>query len=923
MKPLGFFKTLAMLVVAVVVSACGSDPDALLKRAEERAAKGDYAAAIVDLKAVLQQQPANGLARHRLGSLYLLTFEDESAAKELRQASELGVVEGGRVILSLGRALQRQGKSKEVLDSVKPVPAFESGIRASMHALRGHAHLSLGQIGQAREEHAFVTKLDPNNSDGELLRARLTAEQRDFQNALAIVENALGRDAANLEAWTYKVDLLALLKKRDAMMEAYEQVLRIHPTFLGALAGRAIANLTARKPELAQKDVDTLRRFHPRHPVTSLLQGYIHIAQGKFREGLELGQTLLKTYPEFDPARLLVGMAHFSLGSVAQAEQDLSRFVSRHPGNVQARRLLIASALRNGQTQRALDLLEPLLKKDPDSALLALAGEAHLQMSEFGKATTYLERAIALDPSSVAMHTALGMSRLAAGEIELGTADLDAAAKLDPSRQQAFVLLIGINLRLQRFDQALKAAQEFVHAQPKNPLAYNLLAAAHRGKKDVGAARKALEHALSLQPNFVPAANNLAMLDLDAGDPAAARKRLQAIIANDRHNAQALMALATLGPRIGASSTEIRAWLESAHKASAGDIRPLITLIQFHLAARDAKSALTLAEQGLASAPDKIELLQLVGQAQIEAGERHRAVVTFNRLVALQPDSPQALLRLASAQNLNADLSAAAASARKALALRPNTIEGQLLLADIEIKRGEIASALAIAADLKRHHPKSPLGWTVEGDIRMRERKYPLAVKAFEQAHALLPSLQTVVRLHAALALDGRAAEGEGRMLAWLKLHPDDFPARFYLAEAFSKADKYKAASEQYEVLAVRYPKDVMVLNNLAWSYLQSGDRRAVEAAERALKQAPNNPAAMDTLGLALIQQGDLKRGVAMLKEAAQRSPKSPEIRFNYVRGLVKLGDKALAKSELERLLADYPKLSDGKDATHILALLK
>ncbi len=118
------------------------------------------------------------------------------------------------------------------------------------------------------------------------------------------------------------------------------------------------------------------------------------------------------------------------------------------PGYLYARKLLVASLLKSGQTQRAIEVLQPGLQQAPeDGELMALAGEVYLQNNEFAKAAQYFERAAKLDPKSAGARTGLGLSRLASGETDRALADLESAVQLDPDKYQADMLLVTSHLR--------------------------------------------------------------------------------------------------------------------------------------------------------------------------------------------------------------------------------------------------------------------------------------------------------------------------------------------------------------------------------------------------------------------------------------------------------------------------------------------
>jgi putative PEP-CTERM system TPR-repeat lipoprotein len=521
------------------------------------------------------------------------------------------------------------------------------------------------------------------------------------------------------------------------------------------------------------------------------------------------------------------------------------------------------------------------------------------------------------------MRTGLGLSRLASGDFESATADLQFASELDETKSHADVLLISSYLQRRQFAEALKAAQTLQSKQPENPLSYNLLAAAYIGNQDIPAARRALEKALALQPGYTPAALTLAQFDLRDGNKAAARKRFEDILAKDRSNVQAYIALASMGPRIDARPSEIQGWLEAARRESPGTIQPLVMLARFHVQAGEPKKALELVEKAVIQAPDNSEVLELAGQVQLAAGERIRALAMFSKWVSLQPSSPQALYRLATAQLANGDPTGAVSSLRKALEQRPRFLEAQTLLAETLIAAGRHADVLPLAEQMQRQSPKAASGWMVQGDSLFASKQYTQAAKAYEDALERRPSGPLIMKLHAALAQAGRAAAGETRLKDWIKAQPADLATQLYLAEVYLKSRRYGEAIAAYEAFLRVAPESIVALNNLAWCYQQLNDKRAVPTAEKAMSLSPQNPAVMDTLGWILAQNGDFPRSIDLLKRATAMAPKSADIRYHYVQSLAKSGDRETAKAELERLLVEHPKFPDHDEALGLLAQLR
>src|SRR5262249_23687075 len=116
-----------------------------MERAAQLRTQGDYKAAAIELKKVLQRNPDNPDARFLLGDVSLLTGEAAAAEKELRRAQDLGVA-ADKVAIPLGRALLIQGRFDKALEELDP-GAFESvDARRSVLMLRSEAYLSMGKL---------------------------------------------------------------------------------------------------------------------------------------------------------------------------------------------------------------------------------------------------------------------------------------------------------------------------------------------------------------------------------------------------------------------------------------------------------------------------------------------------------------------------------------------------------------------------------------------------------------------------------------------------------------------------------------------------------------------------------------------------------------------------------------------------------
>jgi predicted Zn-dependent protease len=98
-------------------------------------------------------------------------------------------------------------------------------------------------------------------------------------------------------------------------------------------------------------------------------------------------------------------------------------------------------------------------------------------------------------------------------------------------------------------------------------------------------------------------------------------------------------------------------------------------------------------------------------------------------------------------------------------------------------------------------------------------------------------------------------------------------------------------AQQQYEVLSKVLPSDASVHNDLAYVMLKRHQPGALAVAEKAYQLAPSDASVADTLGWALVESGEVGKGLRYLREAKVRAPNDPEIRDHLAEALKRMGE--------------------------------
>lgn len=910
----------SLLLTAALLAACGGKSDAdMLSSAKQLLEQKDTQAALIQLKNVLQKQPDSGEARLLLGKTLLELGDPIAALVELRKAQELQV-QDEEVIPSIARAMLLVGEEAKVLAQYRGTRLKDALASADLatslaiaHAVAGEKENAAGMLNQA-------LLAMPTYARAIVMEARLKAADNDMDGALKLLDGVLAREPANDTAGVLKGEV-QLVGKQDTAgaLDTFRKVLAGNPKSVPAhVAIIAILN-DQKKPDEARTQYEALKKAQPNHPETLFYQAQFAYQDKDFKTTKEVADRLLKAMPENPRALELAGAASFRLKRYPEAEASLGKALKNAPGLVLSRQLLAQTYLRTGQPQKTIELLQPLAEgKRADANALALIGEAWLQLGDVKKSDAAYAQAEKLAPNDARVRTSLAMAQMLRGNSAGAATQLETIAAEDKS-PRADVALISARLRQNDLAGALKAIDGLEKKLPDKALAYNLRGRVLLVKRDIPAATKAFETALAKEPNYFPAVASLAAIDLDAGRPDAAKKRFEDILQANPKSHQAHMALAELQQRTGGAPEEIIKLLRAAVKANAGEQAPHLALVR-ELLNRDPAAALTAAREAAAALPGNAEVQDALGRAQLAANDPGQAVATYKALSVAQPTNPAWQMRLGEALLSNKDVEGSKAALRRALEIRPDFTAAQRALVGVAVAEKKHADGLAIARDMQKKNPKDPLGFSLEGDVHASQRNWDGAIAAYRSAFGLAKGNDTLVRLHTMLRAGGKRADADKMAADWLREKPKDAAFRYYLGDVAMTEANYAAAEAHYRTVLEVQPKNALAMNNVAWLLMKQGKPGGMEMAKQANDILPGRPQLMDTLAMALAADGKMPQALELQKNAVQRSGGDPSLKLNLAKLLIKSGDKAYARAELE----DLAKLGERfREQAEVASLLK
>lgn len=896
------------VMAAVLLTACTDSPEAMVSSARGYIEKKDFNAAGIQLKNALQENANLSDARFLLGKVNLAQDNLPGAVKEFQRALELGYSRN-EVAPLLARALVLTGEFDRVLKDFGDQSLDDPAAQASLMASVGDAYFAKRDVAKARASYEKSLAA----GDAVLARvglARVKLHGGDPAGAAVDLRAMVENNADVVEVHAALAELAAIQKQPEEAIKALEQVVRLKPSNVASHYTLISMLLQLNRQDEALTRLEAMKKVAPKDPATIYLQAYVDFRNNRFAEARDGVLLALKYAPEFLPAHLLAGTVLVRLNEQVQAQIHLGKVLARAPGQTMARTMLVASHLALGESQRALEVLQPMLDQPmSDPRLLGIAGQVFLANGDYEKAEAYFERSAKAAPEDARARMQVGVAKMAAGDVEGAFDELETASDMDDKGIRADLALVAGHMRRGELEQAAKALTEAERKQPDNPLVYNVRGGLMLAKKDPAGARAAFEKALSLKADYLAAAVNLARMDIADKRPDAGLARLKAIADRDPKNTEAQLAYAQLQLATKAEPAAVLATLERAEKAAPSALVPKLAIVQHHLRTRDTKAALAVAQQAVAAHPNDPRALETVARAQLAAGDTQQAIASLNKLVTVMPRSSAPLVMLSDVYRSNKDLAAAENALRKALGLRADAVDVQARLAAVLLERGERDGALQVAKSVQKQQPNAAVGHMLEGDIQSAGGKWAEAAVAYRRGFEKGKEAQNLIKLHAALMRAERKADGDKLAADWLRENSKDIAVRGYIAERALAEKRFGDAVQLFRTMNELSPNNALVLNNLAWAEHQLKDPKALAHAEAALAVAADNPAILDTLGMIQVDNGQVDKGLANLVRATSLAPDAQPLRLNLAKAYAKAGKVAEARKELQTMM---PKLKEG-----------
>ena len=878
-----------------------------------------------------------------------LTVEPKSAIAHLAMAN----------FRFLQKDMDRAGQEFKIAAELAPARSMQRVKYAEFQVLRGAPN-------DGRATLKEITRQAPDYLPAWLLSARLSFNEKKYDEALSFLENIFSRDPENLDARTTEAQVRLAKGETKKAVAVLQGLNKAYPNMPGIQYYLAHAYRQDNDSAQAIAELKKAVANKPDYLEAILLLAELNLAAGNSQEVVPAMVELLKKQPNLARAQSFLAEAYRSMGRLDKAAALMREQITASPENRQANFNLGVILRQQGKTDEARQAFQKTLELAPDN-LLAIDQLVELDLvdKKFEGAMQRVQAQLQKAPNLAGFHFLAGKIYVAQRAWDRAEAELSKAIELDPNYPNAYELLISVYVATNRLPQAASELQAYLVKRPDNTQTLLTLGLIYEKQKDVVKARDAYEKVLAKNPESVPALNNLAYLYADKlNEPDKAYD-----LARKAHELQAAdpSVTDTLGwvlYKKGDYQQALALFQESTGKLAQNPTS------QFHLGMASYMMAQT--EQARAAFREALKGSQdFAGKEEAQRrltvlGDDSSVKLSREQLEAMlkqQPDDPFARLRLAESYENQKAFANAAAEYEHALKINPKLISPLIKLAQLNAgplqnrekalefakTARQLAPADANVAGVLGHvaYDAGNFIWaysllqesarqladdpTVLHDYAWATYslgKVPEARELMERALKATPGpgisedAKSFLRMTAVDRNPKEAAALEPEIQKILKADPNYVPALTVRARIEERRGEAKTAIATYGEILQRFPDFAPAQKQLAALYLEDSGAldKAYEFAVKARKTLPDDPELARTLGEISFQKKEYGRAVQLLQESGRKNPLDAKALYYLGVSQLQLKQEPQAKEALERALAAGLQEPLASEAKRLLA---
>jgi tetratricopeptide (TPR) repeat protein len=628
-------------------------------------------------------------------------------------------------------------------------------------------------------------------------------------------------------------------------------------------------------PTAAAEFLSQTLAINPKHldAMLALSELYIRSRHAPtLEEGKRLAQRALAIAPENAKALNLLAFADMRKGSVgakttgARLEDVLKRF----PHDVETSINLARIRMMLNDREGAEKLLSNATANTPkDTAAIFALADFYYITGDLSKAAEWYTRGLHIEPDHAPVLAVLGRLHVKAGREREADAIFARLAQ-NPDRRFRYSHALRL-FESGRKDAAIVEFTRLFKETPDDREARTHLINAYLSMDRYREAEDLLASAISSNPKDVAALVQRARIYLFRGAPDPAAKDLDLVLEYQPDSAEGHYLLAQVHRYRGNNELRQRE-LSEALRLNPNHSPARIELSQL-LLGKDPKGALSIVD----SAPeDQKQELALRIQRIWPLLDLNRVEEARTAIAALlSTGTSEVMLQNAVLHMRQNNFAASRAIAENVLLTNPADVRALELIMRCSVGDKRLDDGIEIVRRHAGQHTTLSAVQMFLGRVELHAGNVGKARAAFETAKAADPSALDAVWSLTDLDIAERKLDDARRRITPLVGSSNDIAATAKLGIIEQLSGNYKAASEHYRKVLQTKPREVAVLNNLAYILTEFLDNptEALRYAQTAKELQPESAAVDDTLGWTYYKMGLYPSAVRHLELAVKREP--------------------------------------------------
>jgi len=646
--------------------------------------------------------------------------------------------------------------------------------------------------------------------------------------------------------------------------------------------------------------------------------GQHYFEQGQYPEASIEFINAIKIDPHYAEAHYQLAETYLRLQQGQRAAQEFTRTVELQPENYQVRIELVNLLILGHDFQPAREQTDLLLQKRPDDPLVHLAVSNLLAaQSNLSGALEEMQKALALDPNRWELYLQLAMLQLRTNQTDAPESSLKKVTELNPKAPQAHVMLGNyyqsrgrVSDAEQQFRKAMEidsqnpepraALARLYLAEGKRTEAEDLLKQAKRDFPDNSAAYRLLGDFYFTTGDVDKAlAEYGALYQEHPTDIQVKRNYIQLLIQKDRFD-------------------EARTLNDELLKTNPNDSDALVYRSQMQISSGNLNDAIATLQTVNKNDPGNSEAHYTLGVAFDKSGTLDRAETEWREAARLRPDLADAQRALANAALRRNDPSSLADAATQIIRLQPASPEGFSLRALSEINRKQLAAAEADIRQAIAVAPQNSFGHVQMGNLRLAQKQYGEAAKAYQHALDLNADSKDALRgLLNTYVAQNQADKAIAAAQAQIAKSPDNSGFYDLLGTVLFRAKKdLNGAEAAFEKSAQLDKSNVDALIKLGEVQAAKGSLdQAIATYQQSLRDNPREPSLYILMGEMYESKHDWTKAADAYQRALEIKHEDPLASNNLARVMLQSGgnlDLALSLAQTARRgLPDSPDTAD------------